>query len=159
MNEIFCVSKVPAPVPPEWYKFYFVKALNDPTIRKDLLRKTDGRSPAYTKRNYIGRYLIKSAFEATASGIKGYPADRLVIRYPKLFPSWLKYVKDCKVIWDNPMLDNDQPFITVLLLSKFTGIHNTNDSVDRFLADIVESVRKVYPDELIVLKTKPAIRN
>ena len=33
----FCVSKIPAPIPPEWYEFYFVKALNNAQIRKHFI--------------------------------------------------------------------------------------------------------------------------
>ena len=59
----FCVSKIPAPIPPEWYEFYFVKALNNAQIRKHFIGKSEGAFPTYQKRKYIGRYLMNSSFE------------------------------------------------------------------------------------------------
>lgn len=153
----YCISKVSAPLHPEWYEAYFVRALNDQEIRKNLLGKKPGHFSAYEKKDYIGRYLMYSEYEAKGSDIKGYPDDRLIMGYPKLLPTWLDYAGTCEVNWDHQLLVGDDFFITVLLLSKDVYLYNPDDSVDVFLSEILVSVRRYYKNELIVLKNKPKV--
>jgi len=153
----YCLSKVGAPYHPEYYQFYFVRALNDQEVRKNFLGKTPGSFPIYKKWDYIGRYLMHSQYEAERSDILGYPDERITIGYPKMMPTWVDYAETHEVIWDHPFLECSQPIITVLLLGRDTYMHDPNDSVDVFLEEILTAVRRYYKKELIVLKNKPRL--
>lgn len=150
----YCMSRTPAPIHADWYEAYFVKALNDPVMRKDFLGKKPGNYPVGTKRQYIGRYLIHSPYENRAADIVGYPDDRIPVGYPKLLPTWLDYLKTFRPIWDNSRLNDADSFLTILLLSKDIYLFDPKDSVDVFLDEIVSVIRKYFRDELIVIKTK-----
>ena len=158
-NQIYCMSKVPAPLHKEYYESYFVNALNDQNIRVNILGKSTGNYDAYQKKDYIGKYLISSEYENQMSDIVGYPDDRLIIGYPKIFPTWLEYVADYHVNWTNKLLDKNQKIITILLLSKDVYFYNQDDSVDILLTEIIEKIRTYYKDDIIVIKDKPRAGN
>ena len=151
----YCLSKVSAPIHKEYYEAYFVRALNDQNIRQNIFGKKAGEFPAYRKKDYIGKCLIHSDYEKSMADIVGYPDDRIIIGYPKIFSTWLDFVSTYEVRWSNQLLDNKQEFITILLLSKQVYLYEPNDSVDVLLREAIKTLRIHYKDDLIVIKNKP----
>jgi len=151
----YCISKIPAPIHKEYYESYFVRGLNDQNIRQNVFGKKPGNHPVYKKKDYIGKYLIHSDYESDMADIVGYPDDRLIIGYPKMFSTWFDYVSTYEVKWSNQLLAKKQPFITILLLSKLAYLYNPDDSVDVLLNEAIKTLRIHYKDDLIVIKDKP----
>jgi hypothetical protein len=151
----YTVSRCPAPYR-GYYKDYFVDSLNNPEKRK-ILNKKPGGYKTYTKKNYCGTYLIHSEFETDNSNIVGFPAKRLKIGYPKFLKSWHEYLEKYEVAWDSEKLKNTDSIIAVLFPLPDIIMFDRHDSVEVFLKEIIQTVRKYYKNELIVLKQKPYV--
>lgn len=148
-GHFYVLSKANCPIPFSRYSADD-NAMKDPESRRMMHKKRTS-----LKAGFMGRHLMHSHADVPVADLLNMPADRIVIGYPKLMEAWRKRIADFDTTWDSQELAATEKIVTVILIEPNVYFFDPDDAPPTFLREILNTVRKHFPDELIVLKTKP----
>jgi len=152
-GQYYVLPNYNAPMPMEFFNNYYMKALCDANLR-NILGKKPGKFDAYIDKRLVGELLLQSEYEDERADLFGFPEQRKYLGYYKLHKPWLDKVVNNNYFQNKRLQEASE---CVFIATKKSGKYFFNSDTDylELLNDSIRSVRKLYPDTLIVLKPKP----
>ena len=118
-----------------------------------FLEKTDTitkKDSVVKVRNFLA--LSNEFLNSTSSNISW--ANEKILPFPSMQKWWYDYLKTVPNLFTDKRLNEENGFITILLLRKGNYLFEEGSDCDVLLDEIVATIRKVFPGTLIVMKPK-----